>query len=162
MGDNRVSVSNRGVGGVGASSLHGGRDLMDRRARLFGSAVRGGVGVTSCGTAERRIRVTTGGTSVRSFVVALPGKCSAGMNRLNSLLSSNRGRHVNLTETFLYGSPVVVLSRPADGLSDLGRNGVLGSVGRTGRNGDVILISREGSATGVTSRTCAICENELS
>lgn len=82
------------------------------------------------------------------------------MNRLNSHLSRNRHRHVNLTHIFLHGTSLILFSRPADHLSTLGRTVVLHSV-RTvtinrrrtsGRhNTTIILISRHRSTVHVTS-----------
>lgn len=141
---------------MGASGLHSVRDCIARSARLFRSDVGGGLGVTGLSTASSRVVSTYGGTSIRSFVVDLPGNCSAVINRLNSALSNKRGRELKLTETFLRGTPLVLLSRPADGLSDLGRTMVLGSLGRRESGGAIILMSRERSAVGVTSAICYI------
>lgn len=155
-------MSNTSIQGVPAGRLESVRSCMARRARLFRSDVTGGVTVTGPKTAERRVVRTTGGTSVRSFVVALPGNCSARIKRLKSALSNNRGREVKVTETFLRSTRVVLLSRPASGLSSLGRNVVLGSLGRSTRGGAIILMSREMSAVGMTSMICRVRGNEVS
>lgn len=161
MSDNDVHFNMRSVHHIGATTLHRRRDLIARRARLFSSAVRGGVHVTGQSTAQRRIRTTYGGTTLSNFVRDLPGNCSAPINRLNNTLSNNRHRHVNITHTFLRSTPFLLLSRPASGLSDLGRNIVLGTIQTRYGSGAILLISRHGSAVTTTSVDFSIRDNQL-
>lgn len=119
---NIVAVSKRSMEGLALRDLEDRVKLMRRSICLFYKSVERGVTCKGPKTSVRRVVSTTGGTGVRRFVVSLPSKCSDFMKRQKAHLSNKRGREVSVTEMFLGGPPVLVLSRTADTLSGRDRH----------------------------------------
>lgn len=117
MANKHIAMSKRSVQSLALGDLEDRVNIIRRSICLFSNSVHSGVTCNGPSTARRRVVRTTGYTGVRSFVVRLPSRCSAFINRHNTELSNNRGRHVSVTHIFLGGPPVLVLSRTADTLS---------------------------------------------
>lgn len=161
MGSNDVVVENVSVQGIPLTRLVRRVDVMFRQICLFRSAVCGGVDVNGPSTARRRICTTTGGTHYCSFVVTLPSKFRAMINRNNTALSNNRGRHVSVTHYVLGSTPVVVLSRTATDMSASGRDCVRRTVSRLMGNGAVLMVTRHLGAVRGTSRVLIVSGNRV-
>lgn len=136
-------------------------DVMFRHICLFRSAVCGGVDVKGPSTARRRICRTTEGTHYCSFVVTLPRKFGAIINRNNTALSKNRGRHVSVTHYVLGSTPVIVLSRTATDISASGRDCVRRTVSRLIGKGALLMVTRHLGAVRATSRVLIVSGNRV-
>lgn len=156
-----ILFSNIPVGSVRPRDLVDHVSVIFRSICLFRSAVHSGVHFKGPNTASRRVVTTTRGTYYRSFVVHLPRKCSAVINRNNYALSNNRGRHVSVTHTVLGSTPVVLLSRTATSLSPRGRIRIRGTVSALVGKHAIVIVTRGLGAVVGTSQVIILRSKQM-
>lgn len=160
--DNRCGLSKRGASGLSSSRVdrvQGGRvNFVFRNFGLVSDlATRRGIRLPlTChnvpGTRHRILsRSTLGHIKLRGQVGRLPGR-----------VSNNRRREITVTHTMTTGPPVVLTSRPANGLSDRSKTRIVQVLRRLRhRNEAIVLVARSGRVTTGTRQMVHVRSNRI-
>lgn len=148
---NQILISNFRIEDTSLDSLQRRVSIILRSSFVFGDSIIRGVALNGPSIDTRTIITTTRGTTTRNFVDSLPHNCRAGINRQNATLSKKRQRHVTLTQFFLSRTPVLVLSRTADTLSDRARRAILAGLRHATRSHAILVVARHFRPLGQTS-----------